>query len=50
VFDKKNIQQAIDLLKQQFGDSLSTSPSVLEQHGHTTTRLPNQAPDAVIFV
>ena len=50
MFDKKNIQQAIDLLKQQFGDSLSTSPSVLEQHGHTTTRLPNQAPDAVIFV
>lgn len=49
MFDPENIQQAISLLKQQFGDRLSTSKSVCEQHGHTTTRIPNQPPDAVIF-
>tara|TARA_Y100000991_G_scaffold96785_1_gene73003 strand:- start:52 stop:1428 length:1377 start_codon:yes stop_codon:yes gene_type:complete len=49
VFDQKNIQQAIDTLKQQFGERLSTSPSVRQQHGHTTTRISNQPPDAVIF-
>jgi len=49
VFDKGNIQQAIDILKQQFADRLSTSVSVREQHGHTTTSIANQPPDAVIF-
>ena len=49
MFDQKNIQQAIDTLKQQFGERLSTSTSVSQQHGHTTTRISNQPPDAVIF-
>jgi D-lactate dehydrogenase (cytochrome) len=49
LFDKQNIQQAIDILKQQFGDRLSTLVSVREQHGHTATRIPNQPPNAVIF-
>mgnify|MGYP003886206227 CR=1 FL=1 len=38
-----------DLLVQRFGERCSRSPSVCEQHGHTTTWLPNQAPDAVVF-
>ena len=48
-FDQDSIDQAIGVLKQQFGDRLSVSRSVREQHGHTTTRMPNQPPDAVIF-
>jgi D-lactate dehydrogenase (cytochrome) len=49
VFDQKNIQQAISMLKQQFGERLSTSKAVRQQHGHTTTRISNEPPDAVIF-
>ncbi len=41
---------AIALLKQRFGERLSEAASVREQHGHTTTWLPNQPPDAVVFV
>lgn len=51
--DKRNIsgvEAAIDVLRQLFADRLSTAQSVREQHGHTTTFIPNQAPDAVIFV
>ncbi|HWT30872.1 MAG TPA: FAD-linked oxidase C-terminal domain-containing protein [Propylenella sp.] len=40
---------SIGLLKQRFGERLSESQAVREQHGHTTTWLPNQPPDAVIF-
>lgn len=49
MFDQKNIHQTITILKQKFGERLSTSISVRQQHGHTTTRIPNQPPDAVIF-
>jgi len=48
-FNQDSIDQAIGVLKQQFGDRLSVSRSVREQHGHTTTRMPNQPPDGVIF-
>ena len=48
-FNQDSIDQAIGVLKQQFGNRLSVSRSVREQHGHTTTRMPNQPPDAVIF-
>ena len=44
------IAVAVGVLKQRFGERLSQSPSVREQHGHTTTWLTNQPPDAVIFV
>jgi D-lactate dehydrogenase (cytochrome) len=32
-----------------FGNRLVTSQAVREQHGHTTTWIPNQPPDAVVF-
>jgi D-lactate dehydrogenase (cytochrome) len=44
------IAVAVGVLKQRFGERLSQAPSVREQHGHTTTWLKNQPPDAVIFV
>jgi len=48
--NETGIKTAIDILQQRFGERLSTARSVREQHGHTTTYLANEAPDAVIFV
>ena len=48
--NEKGIQAVIGILKQQFGPNFSTSQSMREQHGHTTTWLENQPPDAVVFV
>ena len=45
----ENIRLVTDLLVQEFGERCSRSAAVREQHGHTTTWLPNQAPDAVLF-
>jgi len=42
-------QHALDILKQRFGENLSTAKSVRDQHGHTTTRIKNQPPEAVLF-
>src|SRR3954471_3079271 len=36
-------------LHKRFGNRLVTSQAVREQHGHTTTWIPNQPPDAVAF-
>ncbi len=44
------IETAISVLKQRFGERLQTGDSIREQHGHTTTRIANQPPDAVVFV
>lgn len=43
------IDTAIGILKQQFGERLQTGGAIREQHGHTTTWIDNQPPDAVIF-
>ncbi len=43
------IETAIGILKQRFGDRLQTGQAIREQHGHTTTIIPNQPPDAVVF-
>ena len=47
--NNSGIETAIGVLKQQFGERLQTSQSVREQHGHTTTWIENQPPDAVVF-
>ena len=44
-----SVELAIDILKQRFGEQLSTAQSVREHHSHTTTQIPSQAPDAVVF-
>ncbi|GAB4521430.1 MAG: FAD-linked oxidase C-terminal domain-containing protein [Roseibium sp.] len=36
-------------LTERFGDRCATSQALREQHGHTTTWLANQPPDAVVF-
>ncbi|MDX5594055.1 FAD-binding oxidoreductase [Pseudovibrio sp. SPO723] len=43
------IEAVLPQLKEQFGTRYQSSHSMREQHGHTTTWLPNQLPDAVIF-
>ncbi|PLX36448.1 MAG: FAD-binding oxidoreductase [Hyphomicrobiales bacterium] len=45
----EGIETAIGILQQRFADRLSTGQAVREQHGHTTTWLATEAPDAVIF-
>ena len=47
--NEANAMLVADILTQKFGERCSRSQAVREQHGHTTTWLPNQAPDAVIF-
>ncbi len=43
------IQIVVGHLKQSFGDRLQTGQAIREQHGHTTTWIENQSPDAVVF-
>ncbi|MFM2422867.1 MAG: hypothetical protein RL291_1397 [Pseudomonadota bacterium] len=40
---------AVASLKQRFGDRVHTGEAIRRQHGHTTTWLTNQPPDAVVF-
>ena len=47
--NETGIETVIGILKQRFGDRLQTGDSIREQHGHTTTWLDNQYPDAVVF-
>ena len=42
-------QAAISALSGRFGDRVATSRAICEQHGHSTTWLPTQPPDAVVF-
>ncbi|WP_412552456.1 FAD-binding oxidoreductase [Shimia sp. MIT1388] len=47
--NEDGIAAALGVLKQQFGEAFHTGQSMREQHGHTTTWIKTQAPDAVIF-
>ncbi len=47
--NETGIETAIGILRQRFADRLQTGQSIREQHGHTTTWIENQAPDAVVF-
>jgi D-lactate dehydrogenase (cytochrome) len=48
-YDRKAADKVIAALAARYGNRLSTAPSVLEQHGHTTTWIANQPPDAVFL-
>jgi D-lactate dehydrogenase (cytochrome) len=43
------IKLAVSILKQRFGERLSTGADIRAQHAHTTTYIPAQLPDAVVF-
>jgi len=47
--NESGISTALGVLKQQFGERFQTGQAIREQHGHTTTWIANQAPDAVVF-
>ncbi|RFC68322.1 MULTISPECIES: FAD-binding oxidoreductase [Mesorhizobium] len=47
--NENGIAAMLGILKQRFGDRFQTGNAIREQHGHTTTYIPNQAPDAVVF-
>jgi D-lactate dehydrogenase (cytochrome) len=47
--DRRAADGVIAALATRYGNRLTTSPSVREQHGHTTTWIANQPPDAVFF-
>jgi len=47
--NEAGISLALDILRQRFGPRLQTGQSFREQHAHTTTYIPVQAPDAVIM-
>lgn len=42
-------ETVIGILRQTFGDRLQTGAAIRQQHGHTTTWIENQPPDAVVF-
>jgi len=43
------IAAVIGVLRQRFGEQLQTSEALRAQHAHTTTYIPGQLPDAVVF-
>ena len=47
--NEDGIAAALGVLKQQFGERFQTGTAIREQHGHTTTWIENQMPDAVVF-
>mgnify|MGYP003634477423 FL=1 len=47
--NEAGIAAVLGILKQQFGERFHTGQTLREQHGHTTTWIKNQAPDAAVF-
>jgi D-lactate dehydrogenase (cytochrome) len=47
--NEEGIAAVLSILKQGFGDRFQTGQSFREQHAHTTTYLPSQLPDGVVF-
>lgn len=47
--NEAGIETALGILKQRFAERFHTGLALREQHGHTTTWLETQAPDAVVF-
>jgi D-lactate dehydrogenase (cytochrome) len=47
--NEDGIVAVLGILRQRLGERLQTGQAIREQHGHTTTWLANQPPDAVAF-
>uniref|UniRef100_UPI003BA929D9 FAD-binding oxidoreductase n=1 Tax=Stappia sp. TaxID=1870903 RepID=UPI003BA929D9 len=43
------IELVLSILAQRFGERFSTAGAIREQHSHTTSWLPSQLPDGVVF-
>ena len=46
--NEDGIATVIGILTQQFGERVQTGQAIRDQHGHTTSWIDNQPPDAVI--
>lgn len=49
VRNESGIATALAVLRQRFGEQFKTSQALREQHAHTTTYIPAQIPDGVLF-
>ena len=47
--NEDGIAAVLGILKQRLGERFQTGASIREQHAHTTTYIPTQAPDGVAF-
>lgn len=47
--NEDGISAVLGILKQQLGERFQTGQAIREQHAHTTTYIPTQAPDGVAF-
>lgn len=47
--NEDGIAAVIGVLRQRFGEQLQTGEAIRAQHAHTTTYIPGQLPDAVVF-
>jgi D-lactate dehydrogenase (cytochrome) len=47
--NESGIALALGILKQRFGERFSTGEALRRQHAHTTTYIPAQLPDGVVF-
>src|SRR6266852_9930599 len=47
--DPNAVEAVVTELAAKFGNRLVTSQAVREQHANTTTWIPNEPPDAVVF-
>jgi D-lactate dehydrogenase (cytochrome) len=47
--NETGIEAALGILKQRFGERLLTGETIRAQHAHTTTYIPTQAPDGVVW-
>jgi D-lactate dehydrogenase (cytochrome) len=47
--NESGISAVLGILKQRFGERFQTGQAIREQHAHTTTYIPPQAPDGVAF-
>jgi D-lactate dehydrogenase (cytochrome) len=50
VSERSNVATAIAVLRQRFGERLQTGEAIRRQHANTITWIPNQPPDAVIWI
>ena len=47
--NEDGIAAVLGILKQRFGEAFQTSEALRQQHAHTTTYIPAQMPDGVLF-
>ncbi|WP_315923805.1 FAD-binding oxidoreductase [Mesorhizobium sp. SP-1A] len=47
--NEEGIAAALGILKQRFAERFQTGEAIRGQHAHTTTYIPTQAPDGVVF-